>query len=459
MNQPGKYIIYLFFGLFTAAALMPSCTDGNGPDNFNRPTDKVSLSISFHSAQTRTENGVRGTEIDEESESKIYSLAVLVFKNGSDELDGSKFIDRNPKDIPDAEGREDYEELNEIKEIELTAGVRDIYIIANAPNGHFSGVTGRASFKQKFEELSAQGMYGQQEDETSGDTPIGGEEPDDKYTNLVMTQSFTGLTIEGAEKHYLGSYTEDELPEDVTPLNEGNPVELARLVARVAIQRIAFALPTTLEFEEGISTSSYNQYVDTVFLINARTVSSYFPEDNAFPNPEGSFSHGNKIGYEFLKDKVPTAAGSVYADYLYKPINFENYDIENNQVPLWFYAFENGESEDFPTAFVIGVKYQYKNPGDSEDSEPKRKKAYYVVVVNREGKGSADHNFIKRNNQYGIQVTITGLGDYTGDYPKSAESAVLRAMSFLSSQDMDGVMEIEETVGPNLFPWTGDVYK
>lgn len=460
MKQPGKNIIHLLFGLLTAAVFMlPSCADGNGPDNL-KPADKVSLSISFHSAQqTRAENGVRGTEIDTEGESKIYSLAVLVFKNGSEELDGSKSIDRKLKDTEGAEEREDYEELNEIKEIELTAGIRDIYIIANAPDGHFSGVTDRTSFRAKLEDLSAQKVYGLQEGGTSGDTPIGGEDPVDRYTNLVMSQSFTGLTIEGAEKHYLGSYTEDELPEGVTPLNEGDPVELVRLVARVAIQKIAFALPESLNFD-GQLTSNYNQYVDTVFMINAKTSSPYFPGETGFTEPDGSFGHGNTIGYNFLKGKFSNIPdGSTHANYLYKPLNFEHYDIENNQVPLWFYAFENGQSETYPTGLVIGVKYQYKNPGESEDGDPKIKKAYYVVTVNRDGAGSADHNFIKRNNQYGIKVTIKGLGSYVGDYPRLAESAVFRAADFLSSQDIDGVMEIEETVGPNLFPWTGDIYK
>lgn len=461
MNQTGKNIIYLLFGLFTAAVFISSCTDGNEPDDFKHPADKVSLSISFHSAQhTRAENGLRGTEIDEISESKIYSLAVLVFKNGSDELDGKQFINR-VQELKDG-GYTDYKELNEIKDIELTAGIRDVYIIANASDGHFSTVTNRTTFMAKVEELRAQGMYDHPIDNRPepGDTPIGGEEPDDRYTNLVMTQSFIDLPINrGAEKHYLGYTGNDGRPEGVTtgtPLNGTNPVELVRLVARVAIQKIAFDLPETLEFDTGNPTSIYNQYVDTVFLINAKTVSSYFPEDNAFPKPAGSFGHGDTIGYNFLKGNFSIPDGSTYAEYLYKPINFTEYDITGNQVPLWFYAFENGDSGTYPTAFVIGVKYQYKN---GPDGELKRKKVYYLVVVNRPNEDKeATHDFIKRNNQYGIQVTIKGLGSYMTDYPPT-ESALLRTVDLLSAQDAEEVLEIEETVGPNLFPWTGDIYK
>ncbi len=464
MNQPGKYIAYLLLGLFTVAVFISSCTDGNEPEGFNHTKDKISLSISFHSTQqTRAENGLRGTEIDEISESKIYSLAVLVFKNGSDELDGRQFINRTQE--PKDGGYTDYKELNEIKDIELTAGIRDVYIISNAPDGHFSSVTNRTAFMAKVEELSAQGMYDHPIDERpeSGDTPIGGEEPDDRYTNLVMTQSFIGLPINsGAEKHYLG-YTENGgRPDGVTTgtplLRDGNPikVELVRLMARVAIQKIVFDLPETLTFETGKTTSNYNQYVDTVFLINAKTVSSYFPEDNAFPKPAGSFGHGNTVGYDFLKGKFSNIPdGSTYAAYLYKPINFTRYDITEDQVPLWFYAFENGNSGISPTAFVIGVKYQYINPGESQ---VKRKKVYYLLVVNSQGGGATDnhHQYIKRNNQYGIKVTIKGLGSYITDYP-ALKSAALPAMNVLT--DAAEVMEIEETVGPNLFPWAGDVYK
>ncbi|OJV81682.1 MAG: hypothetical protein BGO34_09750 [Bacteroidia bacterium 44-10] len=460
MNQPGKYIIYLFLGLFTAAALMPSCTDGNGPDDLDRPADKVSLSISFQSEQQlKAENGVRaneGGEIDPDvydRESAVYSLAVLVFDG--DKLDGSKFIGREIKVGTDPADK-DYETLEEITDISLTAGIRDVYIIANAPDGHFNGVGNFDSFKVKMEDLSNQGMYGSSDGEPTdpNGTPIGGEEPDGRFANLVMSQSFTGLRLNsGAPKHYLGY---SGLTDPGVLLDEqGNAikVELVRLVARVAIQKIAFDLPSTLTFEQGGNPiEEFNHYVDTVFLLNAKTSSSYFPEDNRFTNPLGSFGYGNIPGYTYLKDKFSIPDGT-YADYLSIPINFPDYDITVHHAPLWFYAFENKDSESSPTAFVIGVKYQYINPGESA---VKTKKVYYPVVINRENPDKeADHDFIKRNNQYGIEVTIKGLGSYMTDYP--FRSATLRSMSVLV--DTERIMEIDETVGTDLFPWTGNIYK
>lgn len=61
----------------------------------------------------------------------------------------------------------------------------------------------------------------------------------------------------------------------------------------------------------------------------------------------------------------------------------------------------------------------------------------------------ADHDYIKRNYQYRITVIIKGLGKLYGENP-----TVLK-----STQETDSEIEITETVGKNLFPWTGDVYK
>ncbi len=472
MNKTGKYIVYLLFCLVATAALISSCADGNEPVNPGHSKDKLSLSISFHSAQQAEsenapkeeangqiggKNRLRAGEIPDEvitRESAIYSLAVLVFKNGSNELDGSKFIDREKIDIPG--GYKDYKEINEIKGIELTAGIRDVYIIANAPDRHFVNVTDRASFKAKLEELSAQGVYNHPEGSGTapGDTPIGGQHPDDRYINLVMTKSYTALPMNsGADKHYLGYTGNGGRPDGETtgtPLDGTNPVQLVRLVARVAIQKIAFDLPATLTFDTGIPTTIYNRYVDGVFLLNAKTRSSYFPEDNTFPNPPNAFGHGNEAGYNFLRGKFSNIpAGSVYTGYLYKEINFPEYDITKNQEPVWFYVFENRDSGTSPTAFVIGVKYQYRN---AAGGPLKTKKVYYPVVINANGGGvgSNNHRYIKRNNQYGIKVTIKGLGSYVSEYARGTVSLEDAAA---------GVVEIEETVGTNLFPWTGNVYK
>lgn len=465
MKKTGKYIAYLMLGLFTATAFISSCTEGNGPEDINHPKDKVSLSISFQSEQhTGGENGLRansGGEIDPDvfnRESAVYSLAVFVFKNGTNELDGSEIISRESKDPSD---EEDYKILTEIKEIALTAGIRDVYIIANAPDGHFTGNENFAQFTAKMEDLSNQKIYGSTG--VDPEDPIGGVTPADRFTNLAMSQSFTGLPLNsGAPVHYLGYMENGGRPASDSPgtplLRDGNPikVELVRLVARVAIQKITFQLPPSLTFDTGRPTSNYNHYVDTVFLLNAKTSSSYFPGVTGFTDPDGSFGHGNDSGYDYLKDEFPDVSEeSTYAEYLSIPINFEDYDITGNHAPVWFYAFENSDSGTDPTAFVIGVKYQYINPGETE---VKIKKVYYPVVINRAGGGSGDneHYHIKRNNQYGIRVTIKGLGDYITDYT-GLRSAVFRAMNNLS--DMEGIIEIEETIGTDLFPWTGNVYK
>lgn len=456
MNKTGKYIAYQLFGLFTAIALLSACAEGNGPGDIDTPSDKHTLSITLNPATTKAGNGLRtnnygiGSDVIA-SESKVYSLAVFVFKHGSKELDGHKIIEREDS-VPGY-----YKEVHEITNIELTAGYRDVYIIANAPKNYFNDVISGDldDLRAKMEELENQKMH-IVDDGTNPDEPIGGETPATGYTNLVMTQSFLNLPLNsGAANHYLG-YAGNGYPSGVNtgqPLldNANNPikVELVRLVARVAIQKIEFDLPTSLTFG-ATTTSNFNQYVDTVFLVNAKTQSSYFPEEAGFDGST-AFGQGNTTGYDFLVGKTTfgIASSSSYAEYLYKPIaNVPSYNIENNHTPLWFYSFENKDSAASPTALVIGVVFQYLDAS----STLKVLKAYYPVIINEIGSNnSADHNYIKRNYQYGINVKIKGLGTLYTDYPGTR--------SAFTANDMSGILEIEETVGTDLFPWTGNIYK
>ncbi|WP_294081112.1 fimbrial protein [Proteiniphilum sp. UBA5384] len=468
MNQTGKYIVYLLFGLLTAAAFISSCTDANEPGDITPPKDKISLSISFQSEQQlRAENGLKaneGGEIDAgvyERESAVYSLAVFVFDGNK--LDGSKFINRELKAGTEATDSS-YVELDKITGIELTAGVRDVYIIANAPDaedgGYFSNVTDFNSFKAKMEELSRQKIYGHDRGATTDPDgpPIGGVDPNDRFTNLVMSQSFKDLPLNsGAPKHYLGYTGGVPAGESGTLVNGYNPVELVRLMARVAIQKIEFELPDPLTIDgQSIDKDNYSYLLDGVFMINAKKQSSYFPEVVGFQSPAGSFGHGSNEGFDYLKTYTKIDNGNTYQKYLYIPLPFKEYDIkedidEQGYAPLWFYAFENNDSETSPTCLVIGVNYQYRDITNS--GSIKAKKIYYPVVVNRNGATSAGHAFIKRNNQYGIKVKIKGLSE---DYP-DLKSVTVRAMNDLL--DTEGIVEITEEVGSYLFPWTGNVYQ
>lgn len=80
-------------------------------------------------------------------------------------------------------------------------------------------------------------------------------------------------------------------------------------------------------------------------------------------------------------------------------------------IPLgtYFHVYENKELGNNRTLFVVKGDYTYypvvegKNPKVWKDR-------YYTVVVNKDNRANADHEFVKHNYMYDIALTITGPG-------------------------------------------------
>jgi hypothetical protein len=96
---------------------------------------------------------------------------------------------------------------------------------------------------------------------------------------------------------------------------------------------------------------------------------------------------------------------------------------------------------------VIGVRYNFESTKDA--GVIKTVKCYYPVIVNAPAPGKTTHDYIKRNYQYGIKATIKGLGTVYGN----------NASLLKSAQSPNMAIEIDETIGKNLFPWEGNTYK
>ncbi|MFV0419700.1 MAG: fimbrial protein [Dysgonomonas sp.] len=421
--------------------------------------NKIEFSISFNESEFDKEKSSGNIDNSSNTEKQIYSLDVFIFRSQGEyeagKRDGSKSISRTV-----INGNE-YKTIDEIKSIALTAGKRDVYVVANAPTNHFNGVNNINDFLAKFEDLQTQGLFDHPGTVTPSpsEPPIGGIDPSDLKTSLTMCNFIKNVSFDNQyQQHYLGYTTNGGRPPSV-PSNQGNPVngtnpfEVERLVARVAIQKIEFDFPTGgLLFESGSAkVTNFTHHIDSVFMMNVKT-KSWFPA--GVPNAlTDNYGHGCDTGYKFLKNgKIANLnPSSQLKTYLTEPIFTQSYDITNiapTDTPLWYYVFENGESNLYPTFFVIGVRYNFestRNPGVI-----KTVKCYYPVVVNAPDTGkTADHDYIKRNYQYGIRVIIKGLGTVYGNNPSELKSA----------QTGDLPIEVNETVGRNLFPWTGNIYK
>ncbi|MFC4673763.1 fimbrial protein [Dysgonomonas termitidis] len=419
---------------------------------------KIFLSMALNSDVDMNEKSV-GNIDDPGFESQIYRLDVLIFKSAGEyeagKVDGHDSV---PRTI--INGNE-YKAIDEIKGIRLTAGKRDIYVIANAPDGCFASVQNLTQFLQKYENLSTQGLFphpGPVAPDPDDNPPIGGINPSDLKTNLTMCHYEENVEfVNTKEQHYLGYTSNNGRPGDVASdhghaLFGASPFLLERLVARVAIQKIAFDLDANMEFEQGHPTGNYTYHIDSVFMMNVKTA-SWFPAESGNVL-SGKFGHGCNTGYQFLNSPALVSnlnPASQLTNYLTEPIFTQKYDITSdvtaNDTPLWYYVFENDESTLYPTYFVIGVRYNFESTKDA--GVIKTVKCYYPVIVNAPAPGKTTHDYIKRNYQYGIKATIKGLGTVYGN-----NAALLK-----SAQSPDTAIEIDETIGKNLFPWVGNTYQ
>lgn len=443
MNKRIKFLNAILAALILSVTIY-SCSSEHAEGDINEEGKKIRLSISLN--ENSGENNLRLTgDPNSAEEAKIHRLDVLVFKVDGGERNGYK-------------AQETANEV-EVKDIEITAGDRHVYVVANAPVGYFDNVMTLNAFKSAMEDLSTQGQFPASGGSAEGDLPIGGEKPFEGKTNLTMCGYKEITCSKTAERQYLGYTTPTGIPpggSGYAPLgSESFLVE--RLVARVAFKKITFQLPSELTFEAGYpKTDEYEYALDSIFLMNVKT-KSYFASGNT--PLAGYWGHGNKDGYLFLQSKLSDVSlGSVLTSNLEEPINSPSYDIgtASKHSPLWFYVFENEDSLS-PTYFVISVRYDFISKTPTDFGKAKTVKYYYPVVVNGNGIANGKpHNYIKRNHQYGISAIIKSLGSLS-------DENTIEELSFRSAAIQNGasssVIEVQETVGENLFPWTGNVYK
>ncbi|MDU1891378.1 MAG: fimbrial protein [Dysgonomonas sp.] len=470
------------------AGLIYSCSGDNviigDPDDQNgqgigggTEEEVHTLSICFN--QPEQGNQKSASNPDATAESQIYNVDVLIFRSQSEtdpgklDANGYTHVKRTAVPVLGQNYDQEYKPITEVKQIKLTAGKRDVYVIVNAPKaddnvGAFADVTNITEFKNKFEELKNQGLipypgstpYPDPED----GGPIGGINTSELKTNLTMCGYKENILFDNlCTKHYMGYTSNGGRPTGVLPdpsigTPDGtNPFLVERLVARVALKKVTFdfSAAPNLEFEAGfpVAPANYTYQLDSIFLLNVKTGSRYFEQPTNRLN--NNFGHGCKYGFAYLNTASRLNnlnSGSVYTDYLCEPIFARDYNIETSSTPLWFYTFENDATEGNPTYLVIGVRFNFKS---AKDGLLKTVKAYYPVVMNKPGT-SALHSYIKRNNQYRFSTTIKGLGSM---YSPTAVNNLRSALAEDIESKIDNAIEVETEIGPNLFPWTGTKYK
>jgi len=453
-RYPAKY---LFIGVLLITLLL-SCSSEEPNENNIVSGDRTELSISF--TPDKEKSLTRSVGTPDKSESRIFHLMVFIFNSSTGERDGfAEAVSQTG--------------ITEIKGISFTAGRRDVYVIANptvTASNNLRSVQTLEDFKKI--EKSYIGLYeqgGTVDGDPDTEGPIGGIEGDDNI-KLTMVREEPGFLFDNTVENHKWGYGTGDVPK----------FELERLVARIAVQKITLDLSgKNLALENDgslISAGNYSVRIENVFLLNVQDYISPFSSVKDFllnmntgtdmgidlmhafaTQPDNVDFTSNTIGY--LGGNLGNFSPYHHIPYvgrediLFASLNLgRDYDIQGADNPVWFYAFENYISESYPTTLIVTLRFNFRsalNPGIIKTAL-----AYYPVVINGNGLANgADHNYIKPNNQYGLKITIKDLSPL---YDRSNINPIVRKS--IKAFDNDYI-RIEESVGTDLFPWTGDTYK
>lgn len=326
------------FYLMTAfcAIILSACSADTDPAPTTEKDRTAKLEISLVGSTTRA----TGTLPDDTGkENKLNTVAVGVFNsNGS-----TNTIAEFDSDQLDAKSA--------VINCTPSTGCT-IVVVANAPSGHFAGVTTLSNFNAKTVNLSQ--------------TNSGGVQVN---TNLPMSaqQTLVDLTVAG--------------PNTVT-------LALSRLVSRISIADIKTAFDPIGQYKDATFTAT------DIFLYNAKSTSTVNP---ATPVTTDLIS-GETAGNEYLKNAL--------SDVL---ISAGGYTT-----PYWFYTFANDDTSS-PTKLVIKGTFDADGAGGGAAVSVYypvvvNKNQVGTTITDKDGNVLGQTGTITRNRAYKIGVTIKGKG-------------------------------------------------
>jgi|GEM_PF-233856 len=251
----------------------------------------------------------------------------------------------------------------------------DVILVANVPEGIFSGVRSKNEFIGKTLALTSTASDGVQ---SSDHLPMSGISDSPVHLEAGASVSAT--------------------------------IHLSRLVARISISSIRTAF--------SLDNASATFTLDRIFLCNALESSKVAPGDVSETMPDSpTWLHGG------LTEEQPDGSylWTAGADFLLNDVTPEGgvqITSDAYTVPYWFYAFANNNTT-YRTKLVLSG---YFDPDGSAGSSP-AVYVYYPIVVNQAQTGTTitpsdasktDHvgdGTIARNHDYRIKAVIKGDGE------------------------------------------------
>lgn len=353
------------FLLFCSVVTLISCSNSTDepPVDLAVPT-KLSVAVQTKSAVTKA--GVDANAY--EGEMNINRLDVLVFN-----ADGTEIWGQKSDTVNTTNG------TARIIDVPAKTGLAQIVAIANAPENAFNTIQTISQLQNVLADLSTQNRH-----------------------NLTMSAPVITTTAPlEKEDNYIGFG-------GVTNINGlSTPLLLTRIGARVDIKHIATDFKGSLL--EGRSVK-----IDGIYLVNAKSASRFYSaEDWGTVEVNGNLAYGTgaeNAGEVIIADSKSVNYLTATPDSLLIKDNNSAKDITS------FYTFENMDGT-APTRIVIKATLL---PYDMYAAETK----YFTAVINPDGASlKYDHNYIRRNYVYRLDITLSDKS-FEGDEVLKTDLAV-----------------------------------
>lgn len=236
----------------------------------------------------------------------------------------------------------------EITNIELLSGTYKMVLIANAPAGTFEEVTTLAQLREKMLNINSQSQ-----------------------TMLTMSSELIYCVIQPGN-NYIGYASRNDNALDTDGVQLRSPIQIVRIPARIDVGSIKTRF-------DGSDLEGREVRIDAIKFENAKTAARYYNAD--FWGPVEVIGNISERG-----------------------VNLSEGIIVNDETPfapekMRIYTMENSD-ESVPTrVLVTATILRYNKYGEQTKT--------FSAVINRNGKlAGFDHNLVKRNYIYQLQMTF-----------------------------------------------------
>ena len=411
--KPINYILSL-----ASVCVLFACGNEDTPDNILPPAIEPDATLSLlvnTGEKAQLKSLTKAGEVLSVDDNRIARLTVAVFNAGAYEGHPAGALEAIKTQTATSG-----ESISKVEEIEVKSGLVKVLILANISEDLLGEFTTVAADGAKYSTI---------DDFVGNDaeiTELANE------TNVTASSELYDITAMRGKINCLG-YTNAEVKAitggvSVSPSALGEKaVALYRNVSRVLLNKITFA-PKEQYIDASLK-------IEGIYVANVKSQSYLASKTPGRGSVEvadktdkdfywcGAFAGANDIGA--LKDgEAKEAANLFYAPEVTLNSNTDELAGEGNDpIGRPFYIYQNQTGKNHTLLIVYGT-FKYK--ADKNDTEYQTQQSFYTVIVNEPGKGSFEsdsekHDYVTRNFNYNIELTITGSGS-TKPYDKAISS-------------------------------------